>query len=129
MKKSEKINNGSRVDTFYLWALSLGLAVGWGAFVMPGSTFFPLAGPIGTIIGFALGGVIMIAIAACFRHMLVQYPHSGGAYAFTREMLGFDHAFRASWALILAYMSILWANSTAFILIGRYLAAVILHFR
>ena len=90
---------------------------------MPGSTFFPLAGPIGTIIGFALGGVIMIAIAACFRHMLVQYPHSGGAYAFTREMLGFDHAFLASWALILAYMSILWANSTAFILIGRYLAA------
>ena len=113
----------SRIDAFYLWALSLGLAVGWGAFVMPGSTFFPLAGPVGTITGFAAGSLIMIAIAACFRHMIVIYPHSGGAYAFTREMLGFDHAFLASWALILSYMSILWANATAFILIGRYLIA------
>ncbi len=118
-----KQKRSSRIDAFYLWALSMGLAVGWGAFVMPGSTFFPLAGPVGTIIGFAAGGLIMIAIAACFRHMIVLYPHSGGAYAFTREMLGFDHAFLASWALILAYMSILWANSTAFILIARYLVA------
>ena len=123
IKKSLKQKSSSRIDAFYLWALSLGLAVGWGAFVMPGATFFPLAGPIGTIIGFAVGGLIMIAIAACFRYMLVLYPHSGGAYAFTREMLGFDHAFLASWALILAYMSILWANATAFIIIGRYLAA------
>ncbi|MBO4414347.1 MAG: amino acid permease [Lachnospiraceae bacterium] len=113
----------SAIDIFYLWALSLGLAVGWGAFVMPGATFFPLAGPVGTAIGFALGGLIMIAIAACFKYMIVRYPQSGGAYAFTRELLGFDHAFLASWALILAYMSILWANATAFILIGRYLAA------
>ncbi len=119
----QKLKSSSRIDTLYLWALSLGLAVGWGAFVIPGSTFFPLAGPVGTIIGFAAGAVIMLAIAACYKYMIVLYPINGGAYAFTRELLGFDHAFLASWSLILAYMSILWANSTAFVLIGRYLAA------
>ena len=121
-EKIVKQKISSRVDTFYLWALSLGLAVGWGAFVMPGSTFLPLAGPVGTAAGFIIGALIMIAIGACYSYMIGILPDSGGAYAYTRDLLGYDHAFLASWALILAYMSILWANATAFILIGRYLA-------
>ena len=27
-----------------VWALSLGCIIGWGAFVMPGTTFLPVAG-------------------------------------------------------------------------------------
>ena len=37
-------------------ALSFGCAVGWGAFVMPGTAFLPVAGPLGTLIG--LGVVV-----------------------------------------------------------------------
>ena len=37
------------------WALSLGCAVGWGAFMMPGNTFLPVAGPLGTVIGIIIG--------------------------------------------------------------------------
>ena len=33
-----------------VWALSFGCAVGWGAFVMPGTTFLPIAGPLGTVL-------------------------------------------------------------------------------
>lgn len=29
-----------------VWALSVGCAVGWGAFVMPGTTLLPAAGPL-----------------------------------------------------------------------------------
>ena len=32
------------------WALAFGCSVGWGSFVMPGTTFLPLAGPIGTTV-------------------------------------------------------------------------------
>lgn len=35
-----------------VWALSLGCIIGWDAFVMPGTTFLPVAGPLGTIVGF-----------------------------------------------------------------------------
>ena len=38
-------------------ALSFGYAVGWGAFVLPGTMFLPNAGPAGTIIGFLIGTV------------------------------------------------------------------------
>ncbi|MFQ6805194.1 MAG: hypothetical protein ACLRT5_10495 [Lachnospiraceae bacterium] len=32
-------------------ALAFGCIIGWGAFVMPGNTFLPKAGPLGTAIG------------------------------------------------------------------------------
>ncbi|MCR4576276.1 MAG: hypothetical protein K5787_21165 [Lentisphaeria bacterium] len=37
-----------------VWSLALGCAVGWGAFVMPGTTFLPIAGPLGTAIDMAV---------------------------------------------------------------------------
>ena len=45
-----------------VWALSFGCAVGWGAFVMPGTVFLPIAGPLGTALGMVIGGVIMLII-------------------------------------------------------------------
>lgn len=47
-----------------VWALSFGCAVGWGAFMMPGTTFLPIAGPLGTGIGMVLGSVVMLIIGA-----------------------------------------------------------------
>lgn len=38
------------LSMFAVWGLSFGYAVGWGAFVMPGATFLPDAGPLGTVI-------------------------------------------------------------------------------
>ena len=38
-----------------VWALSFGCAVGWGSFVMPGTTFLPIAGPWGSVIGLLIG--------------------------------------------------------------------------
>lgn len=48
--KTEDLNPSSGGLTRYLstvgaLALSFGYAVGWGAFVMPGTTFLPGAGP------------------------------------------------------------------------------------
>ena len=34
------------VDAF---AMAIGIMAGWGAFVMPGTTFLPVAGPVGTL--------------------------------------------------------------------------------
>ena len=50
------------LSPFAVWALSFGCAVGWGAFVMPGNTFLPAAGPIGSVIGIVLGGLLMIIL-------------------------------------------------------------------
>ena len=104
-----------------VWALAFGCSVGWGAFVMPGTTFLPIAGPVGTTIGLVIGGVIMLIIGVNYHYMINQYPDAGGAYTYTKKALGYDHGFLCAWFLMLVYVAILWANATALPLIMRNL--------
>ena len=103
------------------WALAFGCAVGWGSFVMPGNTFLPIAGPVGTVLGIGTGAVIMLIIAANYHFLMNKYPEAGGAYAYTKYLFGYDHGFLNAWFLILTYVAIIWANATALPLIGRNL--------
>ena len=96
-----------------VWALSFGCAVGWGAFVMPGTVFLPIAGPLGTALGMVIGGVIMLIIGYNYHFMMNKYPDAGGTYAYAKKVLGYDHGFLSSWFLILVYIAITWANATA----------------
>ena len=102
------------------WALAFGCAVGWGAFIMPGTTFLPVAGPLGSVIGLGLGALIMMLIAVNFSKVITRYPGPGGSYTYASKVLGNDHGFVCAWMLLLAYTAVLWANATALSLIVRY---------
>ena len=102
-----------------VWALSFGCAVGWGAFVMPGTTFLPIAGPLGTAIGMLIGGVVMFIIGYNYHFMMNKFPDAGGTYSYAKKVLGYDHGFLSSWFLILVYIAITWANATALPIIFR----------
>ena len=102
-----------------VWALSFGCAVGWGAFVMPGTTFLPIAGPVGTALGMIIGGIIMLIIGYNYHFMMNKYPDAGGAYSYAKKVIGYDHGFLSSWFLILVYIAITWANATALPIIFR----------
>ena len=121
----EGVNGSGRLQRYLnplgVWALAFGCSVGWGAFVMPGTTFLPIAGPAGTTIGIAIGGVIMLIIGVNYHYMINQYPDAGGAYTYTKNTLGYDHGFLCAWFLMLVYVAILWANATALPLIMRNL--------
>lgn len=39
----------------WVWAIALGSAIGWGAFVLP-TDWMSTAGPLGTVIGLLVGG-------------------------------------------------------------------------
>ena len=102
-------------------AIALGSIIGWGAFVMPGETFLKSSGPLGTAIGMAIGGFIMIIIAYCYGYMIQKIPVAGGAYAFSFKEFGHKHAFVCGWFLGLSYLSIVPLNATALGMIGRYM--------
>ena len=104
-----------------IWALAFGCVIGWGSFVMPGTTFLPDAGPLGTVIGVVIAAAFMLIVCVNYGYLGRRIPGEGGTYVYTKSLLGIDHAFFAIWALALAYISLLWANATAFVLIGRYL--------
>lgn len=104
-----------------VWGLSFGCAVGWGAFMMPGNLFLPHAGPVGSIIAIALGCLVMLVIGANFCKLAEKYRDNGGFFAYVREVMGHDHSFLAAWALIVTYLSIMWANATAVVVLVRFL--------
>ncbi len=123
MFKDDTSNGGSTLIRYLspigAWALAFGCSVGWGSFVMPGTTFLPLAGPVGTAIGMGIGGLLMLLIGVNYSFLMNRYPHSGGTYIFTKNEFGYDQGFMSAWFLILVYMAIVWANATAIPIICR----------
>ena len=111
-----------------VWALSFGCAVGWGSFVMPGTTFLPDAGPLGTAIGIVMGAVVMFIIGMNYYYLMNRFQGAGGALTYTVKTFGYDHGFLSSWFLILVYIAIMWANASALTLIGRYLLGGVFEF-
>ena len=110
------------------WALAFGCSVGWGSFVMPGNTFLPLAGPVGSALGLGLGAVVILIIAANYHFLMNRYPDAGGTYTYTKKSFGYDHGFLSAWFLILTYVAIIWANATALPLIARTLLGSVFQF-
>lgn len=113
--------NNNLLSPIHVWALSLGCAVGWGAFMVPANLFIPTAGPLGTMLAMGISTVLLLIIGANFCKLAEKYQDNGGIVAYTRNILGHDHAFLTAWILIIAYLSILWANATANVLLARFL--------
>ena len=107
------------LSPFAVIALSFGYAVGWGAFVLPGTIFLPNAGPAGTIIGFLIGTLIVVVLAFNY-HKMTSFIR-GGSYRFVSQTFGYNHGFLVGWFLFLTYLAIFWANATALVLLARYL--------
>ena len=109
-------------------ALSFGYAVGWGAFVLPGTVFLPTAGPAGTMIGLLIGTAAIVVLAFNFHLVTAHLRGTGGTYGFVTKLFGYNHGFLVGWFLFLAYVAILWANATALVLLARYLFGDVLQF-
>ena len=102
-----------------VWAIAFGCILGWGAFVMPGTTFLPFAGPAGAVLSMVLGTAIMLVIARNYAYLMRKRPDTGGVYAYAKEAFGRDHAFLCSWFLSLSYLTIVFLNATALFVMGR----------
>ncbi len=113
-------NNGF-LQGIRVWALALGCIIGWGAFVMPGTTFLKKAGPVGTTIGIIIATALVLIIAVNYSFMTRSVPGPGGSYLYAKSILGYDHGFLAVWSIELAYLSLLWANSATFTMLARYI--------
>ena len=109
------------------WGLAFGYAVGWGSFVMPGRSFLPGAGPVGTVIGVLIGGFVMSILAWNYHTLVRRRAASGGAICYVQDAFGADYSFLVAWSLILAYLAILWANATALSFISRHALGDLLH--
>ena len=114
-------SNERGVGGFAVWGMTFGCVIGWGAFMMPQSDLIPNAGVPGTVIGTVLSALYAVIICVNYYAVAKRIPDEGGSYIYTKKIIGGDHAFLSVWALIMAYMSVLWSNMTAVSLFAKHL--------
>lgn len=103
-----------RIDVI---ALVVGSIIGWGSFTLPGSRFLRASGVIDTALGLAIGAGMVIFIQAGYHVMMRLHADEGGEFSYTYERLGRAHGFIVGWSLLLAYISLVGLNGTAFVLV------------
>ncbi|MFD1037137.1 APC family permease [Virgibacillus byunsanensis] len=103
----------------WVWAIALGSSIGWGAFVQP-TTWMAAAGPLGVILGFVIGALLMMLIAVSYGFLIKSFPVSGGEFAYSYISLGRTHAFISGWFLTLGYICIVALNASAFALMFKF---------
>ena len=109
-------------------AFSIGTAVGWGSLVVTSSSYLAKSGIAGSIAGMLISAAVMLIISRNYAYMMQIYPEPGGAYAYSREVFGYDTGFLTAWFLALTYLSVLWANTTSIPLFSRYFIGPVLQF-
>ena len=106
---------------FDIFAIVLGAIIGWGSFMLPGTKFLKEAGVINTALGLILGAVCIILIEKNYAVMINSQDEEGGEFSYTYNNMGKKHGFIVGWFLILAYLSMIPLNATAFPLVIKKL--------
>ena len=120
-KSERRPSRPSTLSAFGAWALAFGCIIGWGCFVMPGTSFLPNAGPMGTAIALLIGALVMGSIAANYRFMMQHHPVDGGAFVFAQKTFGHSHGFACGWFLLLAFTPLVAQNATSIALLSHNL--------
>jgi len=128
MEKQGKIELKRNLSPVGAWALSFGCIIGWSAFVMPGSIFLPMAGPLGTAVAICIAIILMFVLAANYHYMVCRYPRTGGAFIYTHMMFGSDHSFVCAWLLGISYIALAGLSVTALARIERTLLGGLFQF-
>lgn len=102
-------------------ALALGSIVGWGCFVLPGDMFLPQAGPLGTLLGFLAGAILISFVGVCYSYMIKYAPVAGGAFTYAYVGYGPTASFICGWSLVIGYIAIVMIDIAALSLIFRFL--------
>lgn len=103
----------------WVWAIALGSAIGWGSFILP-ADYMATAGPLGAVLGFSIGALLMMVIAVSYGLMINQFPVSGGEFAYAYFGFGRNHAYVCGWFLTLGYICIVALNASALALLAKY---------
>ena len=85
------------LSTFNVWSLSFGSVIGFGAFMMPGTTFLKRAGTLGTLFAMECAAFIMLIISYNYAYMAKKYPDAGGQFMYTLKAFGRTHGFICAW--------------------------------
>jgi basic amino acid/polyamine antiporter, APA family len=93
------------VGAIQLFSLAIGAILGAGWIIGVGQ-WLMAAGPLGSIIGFFGGAVVLSLIAACYAELGTRYPRTGGEVVYAGELFGARVAYFTGWFLAITYIAV-----------------------
>jgi len=88
---------------FFCLAFGAMIGVGWVTAMGPWLT---TAGPVGAVIAFAAGGLLIFFIGICYAEVTAMIPVSGGEVAYSYKAFGIPESFLVGWFLSFGYLSV-----------------------
>jgi APA family basic amino acid/polyamine antiporter len=85
--------------------LALGSMIGIG-WVIAAGDLLTKGGPLGVILAFMFGGLLLITIGKCYAELTPALPLAGGELAFSYKAFGNFPSFVTTWFLAFAYIAI-----------------------
>lgn len=104
-----------------IWAVAVGSIIGWGCFIQGSNWTVRAGGPAPLILGFLVGGLLMIIVGYSYAYMIAKFPVAGGEFAYAYKGFGRTAAYICGWMLSLGYLSIVALNATALPVLADYL--------
>lgn len=86
-------------------SLGLGAMIGMGWIVYTGE-WLESGGPLGAVLGFAIGGLLLIPVGKVYAELTPALPLAGGEVAFSYKAFGPFIAFSSAWLLACGYIMI-----------------------
>lgn len=96
----------------HLLMISLGGVIGTGLFLSSGYTINQ-AGPLGTIIAYLVGGLIMYLVMLCLGELSVSMPVTGSFHTYATKYIGPGTGFTIAWLYWLTWVVALGSEFTA----------------
>lgn len=96
-----------------IWAIALGSIIGWGAFIQSPNWMVKAGGPLPLVVGFLIGGLLMLVVGRSYAYMIAKYPVAGGEFAYAYTGFGEKASYICGWMLSVGYFGIVALNATA----------------
>ena len=109
-----------KLRTIDYFALGFGAMVGVGWLVVM-HDWLLRGGPLGCILGFAIGGAVLLPIACVYGKLVMIIPDAGSEIAYTAKVFPELVSFATGWMMVLAYFIVCPWEAVA---IGKILAYV-----
>ncbi len=92
-----------KLRTLDYFTLAFGTMVGVGWLVVM-DDWLARGGPLGAILGFAIGGVMLVPIGYVYARLVTIIPDAGSEIAYTERVFARGVSFATGWMMVLAYL-------------------------
>ena len=100
------------MDARHLIMIALGGVIGSGLFLSSGYTISQ-AGPLGAIIAYLVGALVVYLVMACLGELAIAYPVSGAFHIYAARSIGPATGFTTAWLYWLCWVVALGSEFTA----------------